>query len=78
VYVVDRDGVCVVEVVLKLKFKCVNCVNGWCKPIKYGQYRLWPYTDGAGNKYAQIMDAAGNPVNVGAQGAQINGYTIIR
>ena len=68
-----------VEIVQPPKLKRVNCKGGRCKPIKYGNYRLWPYTDGAGNNYAKVTDASGNPVNFGGgPGAQINGYTIIQ
>lgn len=66
-----------VEIVLPPKLKRVNCANGRCKPIKYGQYRLWPYTDANGNKFAKLTDSSGNPSTAARPGDQIKGYTII-
>ena len=77
----DGAGTKKVEIVKPPKLRRTGCKDGRCKPVKYGNYLLWTYTDGQGNNYAQITDQNQNPVNTGAPGAQIGvggtTYTII-
>ena len=67
-----------IELVKRPRLHRVGCAGGRCAPVRYGNFNLWPYQDANRNNFAQITDQNGNPVNTGAPGGQINGYTIIR
>jgi hypothetical protein len=65
-----------VQIIKPPKLHRTGCRGGRCTPVRYGNYLLWTYSDGAGNQFAQITDANQNPVGVPA-GSVVGGYTII-